>query len=234
MPAKCTYCPIFDFFECQVDSAFYQTSAGTKWSRWFSRWADVADELSDNNLISSERNDHTILTWNMTSSCLLSTGNQAPPAVAAVRLLFLHLCLPHAGEISQAGCEIYCFKFILFFLPKIANPMLARYRKQDVRFVVFNSISWLTQKSIICFQLQMSLRMRQSHPNLKTLFSNCGTMRHGAQGSNIGLQGAPQGPWVTATYRTSSGSNMGTRGGALLIKHTGSVQRVFTVPRGPL
>ena len=112
---------------------------------------------------------------------LLYSGKQDPTAVAAVRLLFLHLCLPHAGEISQAGCEIYCFKFILFFLPKIANPMLARYRKQDVRFVVFNSISWLTQKSIICFQLQMSLRMRQSHPNLKTLFSNCGTMRHGAQ-----------------------------------------------------
>ena len=104
MPAKCTYFTIFDSFECQVDSVFYQTSAGTKWSSWFSRW-------TDNDLTAFKSNYHTILNWNMTSSCLLSVGKQAPPAVTALHLLFLHLCQPYASKISQAGCEICCFEF---------------------------------------------------------------------------------------------------------------------------
>ena len=167
MPAKCTYCPIFDFFECQVDSAFYQTSAGTKWSRWFSRWADVAEEFSDNNLISSKRHYHTILTWNMTSSCLLSTGNQAPPAVAALRLLFLHLCQPHAGEISQAGCEIYCFKFILFFFTENCQPYACKISQAGCEICCFQLNQLVDTKVNYLFSTSNVIKNETKPPKLE-------------------------------------------------------------------
>ena len=75
-------------FKCQVDSAIRWVSARTKWVRSFSRWTE---ELYEIHWTYFKRK----CSKHMTSLCLLYSGKQDPTAVAALRLLFLHLCLPH-------------------------------------------------------------------------------------------------------------------------------------------